>query len=72
MRQGDFDQLWIPAMLVQYGAGHGTHAVADQTVLETHAFQRHVGSLAVGVGARVSICREHVFPVTAVVLECLQ
>ena len=72
MRQRDFDQLRIPPMLVQDGAGHGAHAVADQAVLETHALQRHVGGLAVGVGARISICREHVFPVAAVGLERLQ
>jgi hypothetical protein len=38
--------------------------------LEAHAFQRHVGGLAIGVGARISICREQVFPVAAVGLEC--
>jgi hypothetical protein len=59
-------------MFVQDGAGHGAHAVADQAVLEAHAFQRHVGSLTVGVGARVSICREHVLSVAAMGLECLQ
>ena len=58
-------------MFVQDGAGHGAHAVADQAVLKAHAFQRHVGGLAVGVGARISICREHVFPVAAVGLERL-
>ena len=72
MRQRDFDQLRILAMLVQDGAGHGAHAVADQAVLEAHAFQRHVGGLAIGVGARVSICREHVFPVATVGLDRLQ
>ena len=46
--------------------------MADQAVLEAHAFQRHIGGLAIGVGARVSICREHVFPVAAVGLERLQ
>ena len=71
MRQRDFDQLRIPAMLVQDGAGHGAHAVADQAVLEAHAFQRHVGGLAVGVGAWISICREQVVPVAAEGLERL-
>lgn len=55
MRQRDFDQLRIPPMLVQDGAGHGAHAMADQAVLEAHAFQRHVGGLAIGVGAWISI-----------------
>lgn len=42
-------------MLVQDCAGHGAHSVADQAVLKTHSFQRHVGCLAIRVGARVSI-----------------
>ena len=48
MRQRDFDQLRIPPMLIQDGAGHGAHAVADQSVLKTHAFQCHVAGLAIG------------------------
>ena len=63
MGQRDLDQLQIPPMLVQDGAGHGAYAMADQTILEGHALQRHVGSLVVGMGARVSFSREHVFPV---------
>ena len=66
------DQFRIPAMLIQDGAGHGAHAVADQAVLETHTFQRYVGSLAVGVGAWISVRRKHVLPVAAVGLVCLQ
>jgi len=55
MRQREFDQFRIPSMLVQDCAGYGAHAVADQAVLEAHPFQRHVGCLAIRVGARVSI-----------------
>ena len=54
MRQRDFDQFRIPPMLVQDNTGHGAHSVVDQAVLEAYAFQRHVGGLAVGVGARIS------------------
>ena len=72
MRQRNFDQLRILPMLVQVRAGHGAHAVADQAVLKAHAFQGHVGGLAISVGTRISICRENVFSVTAMGLECLQ
>lgn len=54
-------------MLIQDGAGHRAHSVADQPV--THAFQRHVGGLAIGVGARISVCREDVFAMAAVSLR---
>ncbi|MNP04006.1 hypothetical protein D3C76_959070 [compost metagenome] len=56
-------------MFIQYGAGHRAHAVADQAVLEAHAFQRHVGGLAIGVGAWISVCREDVFAMAAVSLQ---
>ena len=56
-------------MLVQDGAGHGAHAVADQAVLETHAFQHHVGGLAIGMGARISVCWKDVFTMATLRLE---
>ena len=64
MRQRDFDQLRIPPMLVRDGAGHGAHAAADQPALEAHAFQGHVGGLAIAALAiyewnRLSVeCRQ--------------
>lgn len=46
--------------------------MADQASFKAHALQRHVGGLAVAVGARVPICRENVFTVAAVGLDCFQ
>ncbi|MNF15022.1 hypothetical protein D3C80_2174490 [compost metagenome] len=57
-------------MLVEDGAGHRAHAVADQTPLEAHSFQGHVGGLAVAVGARVPVRRENILPVATVGLDC--
>ncbi|MCY1310393.1 hypothetical protein D9M70_605750 [compost metagenome] len=59
-------------MLIEDGAGHRSHAMAYQASFETHAFQRHVGGLAVAVGARIPICREHVLPVATVGLDSFQ
>ncbi|MNJ75360.1 hypothetical protein D3C77_724470 [compost metagenome] len=53
-------------MLIQDGARHRAQAVTDQAILEPHAFQRHVGSLAIGVGTRISVRREDVFTMAAV------
>lgn len=36
--EGNLNELGIPPMLVQNGAGHGAHAMTDQSVLEPHAF----------------------------------
>ncbi len=72
VRQRHFDELRVPPMFIQDGAGHRAHAVADQAVLEAHAFQRHVGGLAIGMSTRVSVGREDVFPMTTVGLQYLQ
>jgi hypothetical protein len=53
-------------MLIEDGAGHRAHAVADQAVLEAHVFRRHVGGLAIGMSAWISVCREGVLAMTAV------
>lgn len=69
MRKGDPNEFRVPAMLIQDGGGHRAHAVADQSILEAHAFQRHVGGLAISVCARISACRKDVFAMSAVKLE---
>lgn len=59
-------------MLVEDGAGHRAHAVADQASFEAHSLQCHVGGLAVAVGARVPVRGEHILPVATVGLDCFQ
>lgn len=66
------NQFRVPAMLVENGARHRAHAVADQAPFEAHPFKRHIGSLAIAVSARVPVCGEHVLSVSAVRLDRLQ
>lgn len=63
MRQRNFDQLRIPPMLVQDGAGHGAHAAVDQPALETHAFQSY---------RRFSYCCSGNLRVEQLSVECRQ
>ena len=46
--------------------------MADQAVLEAHAFQCHVCGLAIGVSTWVSVCRKNIFPMTTMGPENLE
>lgn len=46
--------------------------MADQASFKAHALQRHVGGLAVAMGARVPVCREYVLPVATIGFDRLK
>ncbi len=59
-------------MFVEDGAGHWTHAMADQVSFETYLLQCYVGGLAVAVGARAPACWEHVFTMSTIGFDLFQ
>lgn len=61
VRECYFDQLSIPAMLVQYSARHRPHAMTDQASCEPHPFEYHIGDLVVAMSSEISICGKYIF-----------